>query len=64
MTNVSNKCKSNGNNRYWDGAMGNGCEPSGTSEKLEDFGGSRGGTDCDGHEKEMGGMFQAFEKKR
>ena len=35
-----------------DCVMGNGCEPIGTSEKLGDLGGSKGGTDCDGHEKD------------
>ena len=39
--------------------MGNWCEPTGTSEKLEDIGGSK---DCDGNEKV--GMVQAREKKK
>ena len=37
--------KSDCNNRDGDGVMGNGCEPSGTSEKLGELGGSKGGTD-------------------
>ena len=34
----------------------NGCEPTSTrtSEKLGDLGGSKGGADSDGHEKENG----------
>ena len=37
--------------------MCNGCAPTGTSEKLGDIGGSKGGTDSDGHYK--GGIVRA-----
>ena len=44
--------------------MGNGCEPTGTSEKLRDLSGSKDGTDCDGHEMKKVGMCWVYEKKK
>ena len=44
--------------------MRNECEPTGTCEKLGDLGGSKGGTDCDGNEKEKAGMVRTRVKKR
>ena len=48
-----------GNNRDENGTMDNGGEPVGTPEKLGDLGGSKGGTDSDGHEKAKVGMVRA-----
>ena len=56
MANVSKRLKAYGNNRDEDGAMGNWREPSGTSEKRVDLGGSKGGTDSDGLERKKVGM--------
>ena len=51
-----------GNNRDENSAMGNRPVVR-TPEKLGDLGGSKGGTDCDGHEKEKAGMVWARQKK-
>ena len=64
MANISKIWKVYGNNRDEDGAMGNGCQPTGASEKWGDLGGSKGGTDWDGHEKEKVGMVRGRLKKR
>ena len=53
----------NGNNWDEDGAMGNGCEPKGTFQKLGDIGKSTDGTDCDGAEKEKVGTVRPRDKK-
>ena len=44
--------------------MGNGGGPVRTQEKRGDHGGSKGGTDSDGYEKEKAGMVRARQKKR
>ena len=59
MANVSRRLNSHGNNRHEHGTMSNG-----TSDTLRDLGGSKSGTDSDGHEKEMVGMVQARKPKR
>ena len=38
--------------------MDNGGEPVGTPEKLEDIGGSKGGTDSDGHGEQKVGIVR------
>ena len=37
--------------------MDDGCAPTGTSMNVVDFGGGKGRTDCDDHEKEKVGMI-------
>ena len=48
---------------YANGAMCNGGAPVGTSEKR-DLGGSKGGIDSDGYEKENAGTVRVRQKKR
>ena len=48
-----------GNNRYEDGVMSNGGEPTATSKKRGDLWICKGGTDSDGYEKEKDGMVRA-----
>ena len=44
--------------------MGNGGEPVRTQEKCVDLGGSKGGTDSNGYEKEKAGVVWPRQKKR
>ena len=44
--------------------MGNGGKPVRTPEKVGDLGGSKGGTDREGCEKEKAGMDRARQKQK